>query len=78
MAVIGAGAATGKDAESRHCRRHTEIITADARATAQKLVSARTKFVSSGLVTESDGQLGFRNALLVRDPDGHPILIEEK
>ena len=58
--------------------RQTEIVTADARAAAQKLLSAHTKFVSSGLVTESDGQLGFRNALLVRDPDGHPILIEEK
>ena len=52
--------------------------TTDADAVAQQFANAHTKFVSSGLVTESDGQLGFRNALLVRDPDGHPILIEEK
>lgn len=58
--------------------RQTELLTADAQAAAQKLIAAHTKFVSSGVVTESDGQLGFRSAVLVRDPDGHAILIEEK
>ena len=28
VATRGAGAASGKDAESRHCRRHAEIIPA--------------------------------------------------
>lgn len=58
--------------------RQTEIITSDADAAAQKLVSTHTKFVSSGVVAESDGQLRFRKAFLVRDPDGHAILVEEK
>jgi catechol 2,3-dioxygenase-like lactoylglutathione lyase family enzyme len=58
--------------------RQTEVVTSEAQAAARKLSAARTKFVSSGVVTESDGQLGFRRAFLVRDPDGHPILVEEK
>jgi catechol 2,3-dioxygenase-like lactoylglutathione lyase family enzyme len=58
--------------------RQTEVVTSEAQAAARKLLAAHTKFVSSEVVTESDGQLGFRRAFLVRDPDGHPILIEEK
>jgi catechol 2,3-dioxygenase-like lactoylglutathione lyase family enzyme len=58
--------------------RQTEVVTSEAQAAARKLIAAHTKFVSSEVVTESDGQLGFRTAFLVRDPDGHPILIEEK
>lgn len=58
--------------------RQTEVVSSDADAAAQTLTSAHTKFVSSGVVGESDGQLGFRKALQVRDPDGHAILVEEK
>jgi catechol 2,3-dioxygenase-like lactoylglutathione lyase family enzyme len=58
--------------------RQTEVVTANAQAAAQKFASAHSRFVSSGVVTESDGQMGFRKAFLVRDPDGHAILIEEK
>jgi hypothetical protein len=35
-------------------------------------------FVSSGVVTNQTRQLGFNQAFLVRDPDGHAIEIEEK
>jgi len=58
--------------------RQTEVVISDAQAAVHKFISAHTKFVSSEVITESDGQLGFRRAFLVRDPDGHPILIEEK
>lgn len=58
--------------------RQTEVVTSDAQAAARKLISVHVKFVSSGVVPESYGQLGFRKAFLVRDPDGHAILIEEK
>jgi catechol 2,3-dioxygenase-like lactoylglutathione lyase family enzyme len=58
--------------------RQTEIVTFDAEAAVKKLISAHTKFVSSGMVAESDGKLGFRKAFLVRDPDGHAILVEER
>ena len=33
---------------------------------------------SAGLVVESGCKLGFKKAFLVRDPDGHAILVEEK
>jgi catechol 2,3-dioxygenase-like lactoylglutathione lyase family enzyme len=58
--------------------RQTEIVTPDAQAAAPKFVSTHTKFVSSGVVAASDGQLGFGKAFLVRDPDGHAILVKEK
>jgi hypothetical protein len=37
-----------------------------------------TSFVSSGVVAESDGQLGVRKAFVARDPDGDAILVEQK
>jgi hypothetical protein len=40
-------------------------------AAVQAMRAARAWFVSPGLVTLPDGQLGFRRAALVRDPDGH-------
>ena len=58
--------------------RQTIVMTKNAEAAAQQFSNLRTKFVSSGVVSESDGQLGFHKAFLVRDPDGHAILVEEK
>ena len=58
--------------------RQTEVVTSNAQTAAKKFVSAHAEFVSSRAVTESDGQLGFRSAFMVRDPDGHAILIQEK
>ena len=58
--------------------RQTMLITQDAQQAAGKLLSAHRDFVSSGVVSESDGRLGFHKAFLVRDPDGHAVLIEEK
>jgi hypothetical protein len=46
-------------------------------AAAQQLQAGKTSFVSSGVVANQNGQPGFRKALLVRDPDGHAILITE-
>jgi catechol 2,3-dioxygenase-like lactoylglutathione lyase family enzyme len=58
--------------------RQTEVVTSDAQAASQQFTAAHAKFVSSGVITESDERLGFRKAFLVRDPDGHPILVQEK
>ena len=58
--------------------RQTTVFTGNANAAAQKLSASLAKFVSSGVVSESDGQLGFHKAFLVRDPDGHVIEIAEK
>jgi catechol 2,3-dioxygenase-like lactoylglutathione lyase family enzyme len=58
--------------------RETVVETSDATGAANKFLSANTKFVSSTVVTESDGQLGFHKAFLIRDPDGHAIRVEQK
>jgi catechol 2,3-dioxygenase-like lactoylglutathione lyase family enzyme len=57
--------------------RHTILITAEASAAATAARMAGTNFVSSGVVTDSHGQLGFKQAFMLRDPDGHPLEIEE-
>jgi catechol 2,3-dioxygenase-like lactoylglutathione lyase family enzyme len=58
--------------------RQTVLLTRGADAAARRLQSSRVNFVSSGVVANQTGQLGFSKALLVRDPDGHAIEIEEK
>ena len=58
--------------------RHTILLTQDADAAAHPLRTSKASFVSSGVVANPTGQLGFQKALLVRDPDGHTIEIEEK
>ena len=58
--------------------RCTVLLTQDADAAARPLQTNKTSFVSSGVVANPTGQLGFKKALLVRDPDGHAIEIQEK
>ena len=58
--------------------RQTAVLAGQADAAAKRFSTAHAKFVSFGVVSESDGQLGFCKAFLVRDPDGHVILVEEK
>jgi catechol 2,3-dioxygenase-like lactoylglutathione lyase family enzyme len=58
--------------------RQTVLLTRGADAAARQLHSSRVNFVSSGVVANQTGQLGFSKAFLVRDPDGHAIEIEEK
>src|SRR6266542_857380 len=47
----------------------------DAEAATQSLRRNRVWFVSPGRVVLSEGQLGFRQGALVRDPDGHAVLL---
>jgi len=49
----------------------TTLAEEETSSVAQSLRSGRYNFVSSGVITFSDSTLGFRYALLVRDPDGH-------
>ena len=58
--------------------RQTVLITRNADQAARELASAKADFVSSGLVANQNGELGFKVAFVVRDPDGHPIEIEQK
>lgn len=58
--------------------RHTVILTQGVDGAAQQLHANHVNFVSSGVVTNQTRELGFSKALLVRDPDGHAVEIEEK
>ncbi len=49
----------------------TTLAEMDTAALADSMRSGRYNFVSSGVIAFSDSTLGFRYALLVRDPDGH-------
>jgi extradiol dioxygenase family protein len=58
--------------------RQTVLLTRGAESAAQQLRAKSVNFVSSGVVANQTGQLGFSKAFLVRDPDGHAVEIEEK
>jgi hypothetical protein len=58
--------------------RHTILVTHQSDTAARELYGHKTIFVSSGVVANHTGQLSFSKALIVRDPDGHAIEIEEK
>ena len=56
----------------------TIMITRDASALFQKLNSAKTVFLSDGIVSLPSNDLGYTKGFYVRDPDGHVIGIFEK
>lgn len=58
--------------------RHTILLTKVADAAARQLRGNSVNFVSSDVVANHTGQLGFKKAFLARDPDGHAVEIEEK
>jgi catechol 2,3-dioxygenase-like lactoylglutathione lyase family enzyme len=58
--------------------RQTILVTQGAESVAQQLRAKNVNFVSSGVVANQTGQLGFSKAFVVRDPDGHAVEIEEK
>ncbi|MGA7993254.1 MAG: VOC family protein [Thermoanaerobaculia bacterium] len=51
----------------------TRLETGDVAAAETRLFAARSRFVSPGAVSLPDRSLGFPEALLVRDPDGHAL-----
>jgi len=58
--------------------RQTVLVTASADKAAQKLLFSKVSFVSSGVIANQTGELGFKSAFIVRDPDGHAVEIEQK
>jgi catechol 2,3-dioxygenase-like lactoylglutathione lyase family enzyme len=56
----------------------TTVAAPDIERAARALRAAGTPFVSAGPVTLTDSQLGFRRALVVRDPDGHAVRVVER
>lgn len=58
--------------------RNTVLVTHHAELAVRNLTENKANFVSSGLVANPTGELGFSKALLVRVPDGPAIEMEEK
>jgi catechol 2,3-dioxygenase-like lactoylglutathione lyase family enzyme len=58
--------------------RQTVLFTRDVDPAARQLYAGKASFVSSGVVANQNGQLGFSKAFLVRDADGHAVEIEQK
>lgn len=55
----------------------TNIVTTDINAAVKALRFQKCTFISSGLVTLPESDLGFHSGFIVRDPDGHIIEIAE-
>lgn len=55
----------------------TVLSSRNAESAVHKLQDARVNFVSSGVVANQTGQIGFKKAFLARDLDAHPIEIAE-
>ena len=58
--------------------RQTVLLTRSAHQAARDLLLTKVNFVSSGVIANQKGELGYRAAFIVRDPDGHPVEIEQK
>ena len=56
----------------------TTLVVDDVEDAARQIRARDYEFVSSGVVEFPDNKLGFRKAVLFRDPDGHVIRIVEK
>lgn len=57
---------------------HTAVTVNRAAAAAQKLKAAGVRFVSSDVARFGDRALGFKQAFIVRDADGHGLKVVEK
>jgi catechol 2,3-dioxygenase-like lactoylglutathione lyase family enzyme len=55
----------------------TRLVVSDLDAAERHFRAARYRMISPGIVTLPDNALGFRRGLLVRDPDGHAVLLTE-
>jgi catechol 2,3-dioxygenase-like lactoylglutathione lyase family enzyme len=58
--------------------RQTILLSTNVEAAARELIRTRSIFVSSGVIANPIAQVGFSKALIVRDPDGHAIEIEQR
>jgi len=56
----------------------TTLVVNTADMFAKRLLAENTRFVSAGVVTISESNLGFTKGLLARDPDGHVMALIER
>ena len=56
----------------------TRVLSRDAARLIRRLRPGAFAFVSPGVVEVEDGELGFSRGALVRDPDGHAVMLAQK
>jgi catechol 2,3-dioxygenase-like lactoylglutathione lyase family enzyme len=56
----------------------THLVSEQVEVASRRLLQARVQFISSAVVPFPKAEAGFRSAVLVRDPDGHPMELVEK
>jgi catechol 2,3-dioxygenase-like lactoylglutathione lyase family enzyme len=56
----------------------TRLLTQNSMTMSQTLRDRHTSFVSSGVITLPDKDLGFQKGFLIRDPDGHVMVLVEE
>ena len=56
----------------------TRLQTTGAEKATRRLLAGTFAFVSPGVVSLTEAALGFRKGALVRDPDGHAVMLVEK
>jgi catechol 2,3-dioxygenase-like lactoylglutathione lyase family enzyme len=56
----------------------TTLVTRQLGGVAQRMLAGKFAFASPGVVTLSEGLLGFKRGSLVRDPDGHAMQLIER
>jgi catechol 2,3-dioxygenase-like lactoylglutathione lyase family enzyme len=57
---------------------HTKFLGTSADEAARRLRKARSAFISAGAIELPDAKAGIRKSIIVRDPDGHAVMIAEK
>jgi catechol 2,3-dioxygenase-like lactoylglutathione lyase family enzyme len=56
----------------------TTFVSTDVSEAARELQERKARFVSFGVIVDEASRLGFEKALVVRDPDGHAVEIDQK
>ncbi|MEE9288292.1 MAG: VOC family protein [Bacteroidota bacterium] len=56
----------------------TLLVVGGVEGAARVLLAHDAKFISPGAISVPEGKLGFHKGLLLRDPDGHAIMLVEK
>ncbi|MEO1655326.1 MAG: VOC family protein [Bacteroidota bacterium] len=57
---------------------HTSLEVDDLEAMFKKLSKVNVEFISPGIIDLSEIEMGYSKALMVRDPDGHALLLFEE
>jgi catechol 2,3-dioxygenase-like lactoylglutathione lyase family enzyme len=56
----------------------TRLVSREAGSTLKRLINGTFAFVSPGVIAVAEAKLGIRKGALVRDPDGHAVMVMEQ